>query len=68
MAITIKILDSLYLAFAIIFTCTVIGLVMLKTKNKPIISDIGWGIFYGSLTIIILSCAFLVWLTYNFPK
>jgi len=53
MAITIKILDSLYLAFAIIFTCIVVGFIMSKAKNKPVISDIGWGIFYGSLTIII---------------
>jgi hypothetical protein len=68
MAFTIKILDSLYFIFAIMVACAVVGYVISRAKNRRMLADIGWGMLYGSLIVIILSTGFLIWLAYNFPK
>lgn len=68
---TLKLLDSFWLIITIFILALVAGGVMnfsnrktgtTKTKN------IGWGLFYGSLTSLALVILFMIWLSFNFPK
>jgi len=65
---TIKILDNIEFAFGIPFLCCALGFVMLKQKTNIPLKNIGTGIFYGSLFVLIVFGIFFIWLIYNFPK
>jgi hypothetical protein len=41
--------------------------VFAKKDNKGL-RDFGWGLLYSSLTTIGLVVAFMIWLTFNYPK
>ena len=62
-----KLLDSFSLIFSIYFTFLIIGF-LLKFYSKNKFKEIGWGLFYASITSIIFVGSFLIWLDSNYPK
>jgi hypothetical protein len=68
--IDLKILDNLNLIIIILVLSTITGFTikfLYKNKNKHLL-NLGSGIFYGSLTSLISTTLFIIWLNYNFPK
>jgi hypothetical protein len=66
----LKLLDNFYLILLIFITFLITGIKMnffSKSKNVNF-KNVGWGVFYGSLTSISLTILFITWLSYNFPK
>ncbi len=62
-----KLLDD----FSLIITVYIISLVcglLLKFYSKNSLKKIGWGLFYGSITSLILVGGFMIWLESNYPK
>jgi hypothetical protein len=67
---TLKLLDNFFLIIGIFIFCIAIGGIInfsKPTKNSTI-KNIGWGLFYGSLTSLGLVTVFMIWLSFNFPK
>jgi hypothetical protein len=64
--VLLKLLDNYSLIFAIILCCLVAGLVI-KMYGKSYIKDLGWGLLYSSLFILISITSFLIWLSFHFP-
>ncbi len=69
--VSLKLLDSFWLIIAIFILSLIVGGVMnfsnRETKNAKT-NNIGWGLFYGSLTSLGLVIIFTIWLSFNFPK
>lgn len=63
----LKLLDSFFLNSIAFIVCLASGLIMntVKSDNK-IIKDIGWGLFFGSITSLVLILGLLILLAYNF--
>lgn len=69
--VKLKILDNFSLILGIVISCLVIGVIIFFPKaisKKRIAKTIGWGLFYGSLISLSLFIAFVIWLSFNFPK
>lgn len=64
----IKVLDNPELAFGVPLLSLLIGFIMRYQKTNPVIQKTGTGIFYSSLICLLLLGAFLIWLSYNWPK
>lgn len=66
---TLKLLDNFYLILLILISSLVIGfLIQISNSTKSNIKKIGWGLLFGSLTSLILTIMFVIWLSFNFPK
>ena len=67
----LKLLDNFWLIIIIFFLTLFIGTLLNfsnpQTKTK-ISKQIGWGLFYGSLTSIVVIVILMIWLSFNFPK
>jgi general stress protein CsbA len=69
--VTLKLLDSFWLIITIFILSLVVGGLMNFSNRETKItktSNIGWGLFYGSLTSLGLVIVFTIWLSFNFPK
>jgi len=68
--IELKLLDDFYPIITVISLCALIGLIIRLTlpKQQIKIRNIGWGILYGSITSMLLTIVFIVWLNYNYPQ
>ena len=66
---TLKLLDNFYLILLILISSLAVGfLIRISNLTKSKIKKIGWGLLFGSLTSLILTILFVVWLSFNFPK
>ena len=67
--ISLKLLDNFFLIIMIFIACLLGGRSM-KSSNSSNSQkkEIGWGIFYGSLTSLTLTIVFIIWLVLNYPK
>jgi hypothetical protein len=65
-----KLLDNFIPIISIFITCMVAGLLLKYTNDNPkrIVKNLGWGLLYGSLSSVALLIAFMIWLSFNFPK
>lgn len=68
MVFSIKALDNIEFIYGIPFLLIVLGFVMRRNKKSKLIRNVGVGIFYSSLTVLVLLMIFFIWLIYNFPK
>ncbi len=61
--LTLKLLDD-KIIIAIFLGCLILGLIIkiIEKNKKSLLSDIGWGLFYGSITSSALVITFLFWL------
>ena len=68
--LTLKFLDDFKLIIMIFCGCLISGLIIkLTVKNKKdLFSNIGWGLFYGSITSLIMIIIFSFWLTFALSK
>ena len=68
--VALKLLDNFGLIIGIFILSIAIGglLKFSKTINNVTVLNIGWGLFYGSLTSLGLVIVFMIWLSFNFPK
>ena len=68
--VALKLLDNFWLIIGIFILSIVIGglIKFSKTVNNATVINIGWGLFYGSLTSLGLVIIFMIWLSFNFPK
>ena len=68
--VALKLLDNFWLIIGIFILSIAIGglLKFSKTINNVTVLNIGWGLFYGSLTSLGLVIIFMIWLSFNFPK
>ena len=65
---TLKMLDSFSLIILIVVASITIGFVIRKfSENKELVKNLGSGIFYGSITSLIILTVFGFWLSNNFP-
>jgi len=65
----LQLLDSFDLILLIFTCCAISGLLItLKYQKKSKMQEMGWGLLFGSLTSIILTISFTIWLSYNFPQ
>ena len=56
------------LIYVIFICCAALGLILTFIKFNYKIKAIGKGLLWASITNIILTTLFLVWLNSNFPK
>jgi hypothetical protein len=68
--LTLKLLDSFGLILGIFVLCLLVGgIIHFSKKNTNLtIANIGWGLFFGSLSSLLLVIVFTIWLAFNFPK
>jgi hypothetical protein len=68
--LTLKLLDSFYLIIGVFILCVVVGGIInfSQPTNNSTTKNIGWALFYGSLTSLGLIIVFMIWLSFNFPK
>ena len=68
--LTLKLLDNISLIVGIFCGCIIIGgFIMFSKKGRSSqLKNIGWGLFYGSLTSLVVIMLFMLWLSFNFPK
>lgn len=65
---TLKLLDNFLLIILILIASVTIGFVIRKfSENKESAKNLGSGIFYGSITSLIILIVFSFWLSNNFP-
>ena len=68
--LTLKLLDNFPVIIGIFILSIVVGglIKFSKPSTNLTIANIGWGLFYGSITSLGLIIAFTIWLSFNFPK
>lgn len=68
--LSLKLLDNFSVVIGIFVLNIVIGglIKFSKTNTNLTVANIGWGLYYGSLTSIGLIIVFMIWLSFNFPK
>ncbi len=68
--LSLKLLDDFNSILIILFASIIIGLsIKLFHKNRNInLNHLGWGILYGSISILTLLMITISWLGYNFPQ
>lgn len=68
--LALKLLDDIKIIIVIFFVSLILGVIIkLTEKNrKSLLSDIGWGLFYGSITSSVLVITFLFWLAYALSR
>jgi len=67
--LTLKLLDNFYLIILIFIACLITGYIFrTNTSSTSVKKEIGWGLFYGSITSLLLTIVFIIWLSFNFPK
>lgn len=67
--LTLKLLDNFYLIILIFIACLITGHIFrTNTSSTSAKKEIGWGLFYGSITSLLLTIVFIIWLSFNFPK
>jgi len=68
--LTLKLLDNFTLIIVILILSIVFGGIIKFSNEKSnlTIANIGWGLFYGSVTSLGLIIIFIIWLSFNFPK
>jgi hypothetical protein len=65
--LTFKLLDDFNLIITI-FSISLICGFLLKLYAKNSLKKVGWGLFYGVITSLILVGGFMIWLEINYPK
>lgn len=68
---TLKLLDSFPFIIGIFISCLVIGSILYFSNDdtkKSVANQIGWGLFYGSLTTLALVVIFMIWFSFNLPR
>jgi hypothetical protein len=65
--LTFKLLDDFNLIITI-FSISLICGFLLKLYAKNSLKKVGWGLFYGVITSLILVGGFMIWLESNYPK
>ncbi len=67
--LSLKLLDNFFLIIMIFIACLLGGRSMKSSSSSNSQKkEIGWGIFYGSLTSLTLTIVFIIWLVLNYPK
>ena len=66
--LTLKLLDNFFVIIGIFILSLLIGglIKFSKTTKKSIVANIGWGLYFGSLTSLGLVIIFMIWLSFNF--
>lgn len=66
----LKLLDNFIVIIILFLGCLTFGIKFhfYSKPNEKRINDIGWGLFYGSITSLILTILFIIWLVFNFPQ
>lgn len=62
-----KLLDDFSLIITVYIISFISGL-FLKSYSKNSLKKIGWSLFYGSITSLVLVGGFIIWLESNYPK
>jgi hypothetical protein len=62
-----KLLDDFNLIITM-YTISLVGGLLLKLYAKNNLKKVGWGLFYGAITSLILVIGFIIWLAINYPK
>jgi len=60
---SLKLLDDFRLIVLALFISLLTGTILNFFSQNPLAKNIGWGIFYGSLTSIIILAVFMLWLS-----
>jgi hypothetical protein len=67
--LTLKLLDNFFPVIFILLGSVVFGLITLTTNDKKSKRrKIGWGLFYGSITSLTLTIAFMIYLNYALSR
>ena len=61
-ALTLKLLDNFDLIIMIFIISLSVGGLINFSKNQIKIKNVGWGLFYGSLTSLGIVLIFMIWL------
>ncbi|MTI41088.1 hypothetical protein [Fulvivirga lutimaris] len=59
---SLKLLDSFSLIIVIFISCVIGGFFLKRIKST---TNLGWGLFFGSLTSLVITIGFTIWLSFN---
>lgn len=71
MMVVLKLLDNLFFIIGLLLVCVIVGLVIRfssKYEENEDVQNLNWGFMYGSLTTLILTVSFVLWLSNNYPR